>query len=120
MSRSKYIRTQREKLPRHKRSERLDGSFEDSNKWIKCWNCGFVNDLTKVTLGEGSGIEVTEIVVPYDPYVSGDVRITLDTLTMVGVLLENGPDGNPITDYYTPRIAKAVRGCKMCGCQNLP
>jgi hypothetical protein len=124
MSRSVYIKTHRQKLPRHKRSQRLRGSFEDSNRWIKCWNCGFTIDLTKVSIGGRGGIEVRDFSYENQDIVdSGDpnnILLTLDTLNMEGVILEDGADGSAITDYYTPRIAVAVRGCPCCGCTNLP
>lgn len=121
---SRYIRTTRTKVPRHRRSRQLAGSFEDSNRWIKCWNCGFVNDRERLTLSDRTGIEVQDF--DYEDTEirsSGDalkVVLTLDTLDMEGVILENGPDGTAITDYYSPRKPVAVRGCSFCGCTNLP
>jgi len=44
----------------------------------------------------------------------------METLGMIGTILENdGQDGNPDTDYYTPRIPQVARGCQLCGCTNL-
>jgi hypothetical protein len=43
----------------------------------------------------------------------------MDGIGMVGTLIENGPSGNPITDYYTARVAEAVQGCPFCGCTNI-
>jgi hypothetical protein len=124
MTRSRYIKTQRHKLPRHKRSQRLEGSFEDSGRWIRCWNCGFINDLSKLSLTGESGISVRDFSYEnQDLADSGDpnnITLTLDQLDMEGVVLENGPDGSAVTDYYTPRIPVAVRGCAFCGCGNLP
>lgn len=54
---------------------------------------------------------------------SGDelnVSLTMEELDTVGTMIENGPDGNPITDYYTPRICKPLKGCPQCGVVNLP
>ena len=49
-----------------------------------------------------------------------NIILTMDGIETVGTMMQNGPDGKPITDYYTPRICKPVKGCPMCGTVNLP
>jgi hypothetical protein len=117
VSRSKYIKTSHYKLPKHRRSVKLEGSFEDSNKWIKCWNCGFVNDMSKLSLSNESGISVQKII----------------TITNEGKKGDTGEYNTPRTDSTLERInardmalpiagylPQATRGCRMCGCTNLP
>lgn len=48
-----------------------------------------------------------------------DSAIGLDTLDMVGAMMENDPAGDAIADYYTPRLPEVGRGCPFCGCTNL-
>jgi hypothetical protein len=121
---SRYIRTHRSPLPKKKRSEELYGSFEDSGKYIKCWNCGSVIDVTRNISGIGNGVRHEDFPIEdLDIRSSGepkDIVLTMDTLNMEGVILENGADGNPITDYYTPRKSVALGGCWLCGTKNLP
>ena len=122
--RSRFAPIRRWKLPRHRRSRRLPGAEEDRGRWIKCWHCGFRIDLhSNLGLGDGSGIEVTDVAAPSDnvdesvPWV-----VYNETPFTLGLLLRNGPSGDPdfVTDVYTPRLATAFAGCPLCGCRNLP
>jgi hypothetical protein len=121
---SRYIRTQRTRLPRHQQSKRLPGSFEDKNRWIKCWNCGFVIDKDRLTKSDQMAFSITDYPVENtEVRMSGDelnIFLTQDGLDTVGTMIENGPDGNPITDYYTPRICRPLNGCPFCNVVNLP
>ena len=120
---SRYIRTQRTKLPKHKQSRHLFGSFEDKNRWIKCWNCGFVIDTQRLSKSDQMVFSVTDYPFENTDVALSDelsVKITMDEIDMVGTMLQNGPDGLPVTDYYTPRICKPAKGCPMCGTVNLP
>ena len=111
------------------------GSFEDSNRYIKCWNCGFIIDTNRLSAGDGSGIVVEDFDFEPDRYVSDyekywhglesdltgvNYDITMDTPCSAGCILLNGPDGNVVTSFYTPRTAKAGSGCPFCGTRNLP
>jgi len=54
---------------------------------------------------------------------SGDelnIILSQDELDTVGTMIQNGLDGDPVTDYYTPRICKPLKGCPLCGVVNLP
>jgi hypothetical protein len=48
----KYSQT---RLPRQKRTIEVPGSLEDSGKYFRCWNCGFINNVERNQLGEVSG-----------------------------------------------------------------
>jgi len=112
------------RLSRKKPSRRVKGSFEDGGKWLRCWNCGFHLDITKVSTGTGSGIVHREFSdIPMSPVSSGDpklVQLYLDTFSTVGGVIQNGADSEPITDYYLPRKPVAIGGCPFCGTKNLP
>jgi hypothetical protein len=116
---SRYIRTHTVRLPRKRRSVNLYGSFEDSGKWYKCWNCGFTLDISKVSTGSGNGTACEDFSIPITDYIH-DATLSLDRIGVAGVILENGADGDPITRYYTPRKAIVTGGCPLCGTKNLP
>lgn len=125
MTESIYRRPIRRRLPRQKKTIYLRGADEDRNKWIRCWNCGFIVNVDR-DLGdpEHSGIQVSDAAIEANPpFGTGDVNNTLSILEnfdMVGLSLKNdAPDGTATTTIYTPRISEAVRGCKFCGCCNL-
>lgn len=116
MSKSRYIHTTRTYLPRHRRSKQLYGSFEDSGKWYKCWNCGFPFDISKHAFGSGKGTSCEDFPVTYEE---------MGHSTVLGVegnasIMQNGADGTAITRYYTPRKATVIGGCPFCGCKNQP
>jgi hypothetical protein len=117
----------RTKLQKHRRSRLLPGRFEDQGKWYKCWNCGFIFDITKIGVGRGSGITITDP--PYEDMERDDtidggvpqdaIQATIDAVPMFGTLIKTPLDGE-IVNYYTPRKAAAGSGCAFCGTRNLP
>jgi hypothetical protein len=125
MSKSRFIRTTKWKLPRHRRSTRVEGAEEDRGRYIKCWNCGFLIDQNRgLSTGDGSGIQVSDFPTPtdrFDPDRSELLLCYWDSPFVIGEILHLGPDGLPdMTDVYTPRSAEAVGGCPFCGTKNLP
>jgi len=122
--RGRYTAYERSKIERRKRTIRLPGDFEETNQFVRCWNCGYTVDLsTDVGSPDRTGNYETDAVIPSQNVPgSGDqltIMSTLETFNMVGVALELGADGNPITEYYTPRVASVSRGCPLCGINNL-
>lgn len=118
MEQGKYTRYSRKTLPKRKRTIRVPGSFEDKNKYLRCWNCGFIVN-TERDLGssdrdgnyqEDFAVEGVSVAGSGENPVLG-----MDTLDGAGIILENGADGDPITDYYTPRVPKVSHGCALCG-----
>ena len=122
MERGRYTSYSTRKTPHRKKTIHLSGSFEDRNKWIRCWNCGFIVN-TERDLGdpEQSGVLVTDAIVQAQTLCMGgsDPRGSIDTLNGVGTMILNDASGTAITDYYTPRLASAIRGCPFCGCTAL-
>jgi hypothetical protein len=100
-------------------SRRMKGSEEDKNKWYKCWNCGFPYDSSKVSTGDRSNISHEDCYIPSETEPENKI-LFIEKINMAGTLMLNGADGNPITDYYTPRKAVVTSGCAFCGCRNLP
>ena len=122
MEKGRYTVYAKMRLPKRKRRIAVPGSFEDTGKYIRCWNCGFIINVDR-DMGDPErtgNYETDMIVAAQSPVGSGDdIQLGLDTLSMVGVLLIDGPDGNPVTDFYTPRIPQVARGCPLCGCTSL-
>lgn len=121
---SRYIKTRSSPLGKKPRSRKLHGAFEDSGKYIRCWNCKAILDTSHLTTGRGSGVTHEDFdFEDLNVVSSGDtdkILLTLDSISMEGVLLEKGADAASITDYYTPRKAVAIGGCWLCGTKNLP
>jgi hypothetical protein len=122
LERGRYTTYATRKLSGRKRTIQLSGSFDDHGKYIRCWNCGFIVNVDR-DLGdpERSGNYQTDVIIAsQSPTGSGTTPIcTIDKLGSAVVLIENGADGDPITDYYTPRLPEVARGCPLCGCTNL-
>jgi len=115
---SRYTNYSQRKTPHRKRRINVPGSFEDKNKYIRCWNCGFIVNTDR-DLGdpERSGNYETDAVVNAQTLVMGGTNpdCSMDTLSMVGTLILNDAAGDAITDYYTPRLAEVSKGCPFCG-----
>ncbi len=81
-------------------------------------------DKDRVTKSDQMAFSITDYPVENtEVRMSGDelnIILTQDGLDTVGTIIENGLDGEPITDYYTPRICKPLKGCALCGVVNLP
>lgn len=111
------------RYPKRKRTIRLKGSFEERNKYIRCWNCGFIVN-TERDLGDPaySGCYQNDPIVSAHSTVENGIApvVTMERVDMVGVLIINGQDGDPVNDYYTARNPLVSRGCPFCGCTNLP
>lgn len=116
-------------LRSRKRVAYLPGTGEDRNRYVRCWNCGFTVDLNQYVGGDASGIQVTEYVTDSvigteaaQQYLLENGEINIESYNEIpdeiGTIIETGPDGEEVTDYYTPRFAEAVGGCPFCGCRN--
>lgn len=118
---SRYIKTVRSRLPREKRTIRIHGSFEDSGRYQRCWNCGFVVDMTRIGgSGNGGATTVSYSIPSMIESGKGDkvLSIAMDTLNALGVLMENGPSGDP-REVPEHVMSEIVAGCPSCGCSNL-
>jgi hypothetical protein len=122
-TRSRYVRSGRKPLPRKPRSKYVPGSFEDSNKYVRCWNCGFIIDLSTVeATGNTDGNVFTDFVIAQDTYEIQNPIMSELLVDMIGhesVLVNVDAQGLPIATY-TPRESIAYRGCPLCGTTNLP
>lgn len=122
MQKGTYTTYHKTRLPKRKRTITLKGSFEDRNKYIRCWNCGFIVDTDR-DMGdpERSGCYQTDAVVYAQTLAMGgsNVESVIDGLGIIGVSLRNDNAGDDIERYYTPRKPEVSKGCPLCGCTNL-
>lgn len=123
---SRYIKTKKSPLPKLKRVRKVYGSFEDTEKYFRCWNCGTINDIARAVGFDGNGIQVTDVIIPSSPStllrmndLSTEQKITIGISNLELVMIKNGLDGDPIETYYTPRVTESMRGCFFCGVTNI-
>ncbi len=110
---------------RRKRVRILKGSYEDENRWYRCWNCGTRIDSQKVPSGDSTADYV--ILEDYSEtayFSTGDIcQDGRDALTQLAclegntALLELGPDGEPKTIRHDFKIVGTL-GCPGCGILN--
>lgn len=122
MERGRYTHYSQRTTPTRRRITRLKGSFEDSNKYIRCPNCGFIVN-TERDIGDNatSGNYETDAYVYSQPIQLGGTSaiISLDRINSTMSLIEYDANGDEITDFYTPRLPQVNKGCAFCGCGNL-
>ena len=113
------------RITRKRKSRILKGSYEDSGRYLKCHNCGFINDRERLSLPNSSGVNPHYEIIPDTERVCfGDpnkatIRNRLITAEDA-YLLKTRNDGETKIDYYHPMLPRVVAGCAFCGCTNLP
>jgi len=100
----------------------LPGAEEETNKWIKCHVCGFHINVDRLNLTEQSG-DIYKDFAQEDLNIVGcgdalKIMSVMESFDMIGVSLELGPDGEPITTYDVPRNMTVGSGCPGCGSTN--
>ena len=108
-----------QRLPKRKRTIPLQGDLEDSGRYYRCWNCGFINDIERNQVGDGDGttqLDAPEIAM--GSILTDDVLSGVIILDDMFTLLENGSDGNPVTTYRHNNYLKVIGGCSLCGSRN--
>ena len=133
--RSRFSHPVKSRLPQHRRSRRVWGAEEDTGRFLKCWNCGFLIDThLGLSTGDGSGLSYgdralyTDRIRPSaDRYFPSDLRggvtqLYWDNPFILGTIPKNGMDGTPASvSTYTPRLVDVAPGCcPLCGTRNLP
>lgn len=129
MEQSRYGKYQRTKLRRHLRSRVSQGSFEDRNKWYKCWYCGYEFDITKINGNSEFGGEYQLMQTDTSSPDSLSTLTSISTLdTPYNTFISIGPSGITSDDVnkstyltHTPIYQAMVSsGCPSCGCGNQP
>lgn len=140
MSESRSRKYNKGRLPREKRTisifgatSYIDGQVvkDQSGRFYKCWNCGFVCNTDRDKLGDGEGFYVTDV--PDYPFVYNqgassyehpcdpntarwDTTISVDTITTPH-MMKLDSQGNPVTVIHN-NISIITSGCPHCGCKN--
>ena len=109
----------RERLQKRKKTIPLKGSLEDSGRYFKCWNCGFICDANRDKLGVGDGItQLDKPDIAMGGFGTGDKLSVTMIVDDMFTILENDPQGNPITHYEHNQYPVSIGGCPLCGCKN--
>ena len=109
----------RDKLPKRKKTIPLKGSLDDSGRYFKCWNCGFIADADRDKVGSGDGvIQLDKPDIAQGGFASGDPYSIMMILDDMFTILQNDGQGNPITHYEHNQYPKSIGGCPMCGTRN--
>lgn len=130
----KYYKT---RLPREKRvisifgaTAYIDGRVtkDQSNKFYRCWNCGFVCNTDRDKLGDGVGYYVTDKPDLYYnnngsaafqyPCSNASLQAAKICVTTVSTprLMQLDSDGNPIGVIHS-NTEIITSGCPQCGCK---
>jgi hypothetical protein len=75
----------------------IHGVREDADRYFHCWNCGFVCDSQRDSLGDRTGVYTLGRLADEDGY---------------PILDENG------FDIYPEDSDEIISGCPFCGCGN--
>lgn len=124
MEQSRYGKYKQVKTPEHHRSVFIPASFEDRNKYFRCWNCGFIVNADRVSVSDKNGNEyIDPVKVSQTSVLSGDEMLTVASLDsifdQIGVAMKLAADGTN-AKVYSVVFTDAPRGCPLCGCTNLP
>jgi len=124
MEQSRYGKYKQKKTPEHRRSVFLPASFEDRNKYFRCWNCGFINNSDRLSSSDRSGNEYLDSTrVSQSSILSGDDMLTIASLDsifdQIGVAMVAASDGTDAEVYSNEKV-ETPRGCRFCGTTNLP
>jgi len=119
---SRNQRRQSRSIPLKGNKVRANG--EDAGKYYRCWNCGFICDVTRDSIGgsqSGSGNTANDF---HSPALGAqDATDSVNSLMVLGgvgnsfVMLENGSDGNPKKIRHDFDVV-VNGGCSLCGTYN--
>ena len=109
--------------PRRKRALQLVGEFEDSGKWYRCWNCGFINNIDRnqvadsFTGGDNSQVQEYDGLTP-TAFGTGDPRYAMLALGFGSIRLMQLDASGAVMTPQVSRSTKITGGCSFCGCLN--
>ena len=124
---NRYSNYSKNKLPRQKMSVLIKGIDEDRGKYYRCWNCGFICNKDRNSLGGSKSRNGTFDESFNEPMYVTEYEFTADPKTLMVVtdglashhetLMEYGPDG-VIKNIELPYKADVTKGCPLCGSTN--
>lgn len=121
---SRHVRYSQRKLRGDKRTLPQYGERDDSGKYYRCWNCGFMCDSERDSLGgpdEGSGLSHTDF--SSASHGSQDTSDSLNSVIVLGginhshVAMELDSDGNTKSVKHDFQSVSGV-GCPFCSSLN--
>ena len=137
MAESRYRKYYPRRLPKEKRQIPIFGSTayisgqvaeDQSNKFYRCWNCGFLCNTSKDKLGDGVGYYVTDAPETYYnnngsaafqyPCSNASLNAAMIMVTTVSTprLIKLDNVGNPLTVKHN-NYEVITSGCPACGCR---
>ncbi len=114
---SKYAQISVKRLPRQKQTLPLWGANEDTGKYFRCWNCGFICNRERDQVGLGSGVNVLDFP-GYNPDLQTGTEQGIAILEDNHVCMRNGPDNLPDSVQRHDHYPDVVAGCPFCGTKN--
>jgi len=111
------------RLPHDKRTLALYGEKDDTGKYYRCWNCGFICNVDRDSLdtGEfgGSGVTVLDFAeINIGPQLGDDATSLLLVWEDSFVMLKIGQDDESVVNYRHNQYPYVIGGCPLCGCKN--
>ena len=112
-SRQKRIRKQSKTIP-------LKGNGTDSGKYYRCWNCGFICDIGRDTLGDQdtrNGMRSKAFAPRSFPTEAADHKSIVGGVEIAHTSCKLGSDGTPagLREDFKPVVSG---GCPFCGTLN--
>lgn len=110
---STRVRYHTKKVKKDSRTIPLHGDGEDTGKWYRCWNCGFICNEDRDDLGGSEDRDGNSYkVVVSDPYRVGVNTAVLRSITNTFVVV------NTAIQYKNMYYPVSNSGCPFCGCRN--
>lgn len=119
MERSKYISYHKGRSPRMPKAKVMAGSFEDRNKYYRCWQCGFPFNIEQTQIGgdgKGSYLSAAEVSAS-DVANTGDKACVLGMWTpfLIGGIVKRDGAGEVTQQPATVYAHSVSIGCPLCG-----
>ena len=117
---SRHVRYSQRRIRSQKRTLPIYGEGDDAGKYYRCWNCGFICNIDRDTLGDGDGKSYTDFVTASDGHSDMSDPLNgysvLDGINEYHVALKVMADGS--SEVITHNFAVQGTGCPLCHTQN--
>lgn len=92
------------------------GDGLDHDKWYRCWNCGFLNNVDRNALGDSQSMDGV-IITEYTPVADDGSAVQEPNLGDALIAQENDSEGNPKGVRHNFMVGPN-NGCSFCGTLN--
>ncbi len=99
------------KLRKEKTLRILPGSREDTGEWYRCWNCGFMNKMSRTVTGSGTNGGISQTIGTHSHSTQSGARQSV-CLSGTFVLMNTGFNEK---HNISPNVGS---GCPLCGSLN--